>query len=139
MKLTTKIIVLIGLTVLFKLDILAQEIIPNDTTVYYSVDEFPILITSEREYKQGEIQEYVKQNLKYPTNGLDCIGKVYISFVVETDGTISNKKFIRKLCPGFDENAMELVDSMTTWKPGMKNNKPVRTHVPLAISWKSLE
>lgn len=109
--------------------------IANDSIIYSIVDTLPVLITQDKEYKLEDIKEFIKLNLKYPQNGLDCEGRVYISFVVEIDGTISNKKFVRKLCDGFDENAMEVIGLMTQWKPGVKNGVPVRTRVNLSISF----
>jgi protein TonB len=108
----------------------------TDTTVYLSVESYPVLITQEREYQIKELKEFIQMNLKYPENGMDCIGKVFISFIVEKDGSLSNKKYVRKLCPGFDENAMSVVDSMKKWKPGMINDESVRTMLTIPISWR---
>lgn len=150
MKLTWKILIIICLTIFWKLDILAQEnpnssyspiyimdsTYYNDTTVYVSVESYPILITSEKEYKIGELNEFIKMNLKYPDNGLECTGKVYISFIVEKDGCVSNKKIIRKLCPGFDEYSMQIVDLMIQWIPGKIENDTVRTLITVPVVWK---
>ena len=107
----------------------------NDTIVYTEVDYWPELVTPAKTYKFSELKEFVKLKLEYPVNGDDCIGSVFISFIVEKDGTISNKEYLKKLCPGFDENAMKVVDKMTTWIPGKKNNKAIRTKIIIPIKW----
>ena len=107
----------------------------DDTTLYYEVDKYPVLVTDSCEYELNELKEFINLNIQYPTNDIDCTGKVYISFVIEKNGAVSNKKFLRKLCPGFDENAMSVVDLMTVWKPGYKDNKPVRTVICIPIGF----
>ena len=137
MKLTSNILVVICLTVFFNLDISAQEIIPaNDTTVYYSAEEYPVLIKADREYKLNEIQEFIKYKMNYPVDETECTGKVLISFYIEKDGTVSNKKFIQKLCPKIDKNSMSIVDLMEKWKPAMSGEKPIRLKVTIPFYWK---
>jgi len=136
MKQKSRTLLLICFLVFIAFDVTAQEtVIANDLNVYSKVDKFPILITKEREFKLKQILDFIKLNLKYPENGIDCTGITIISFIVEKDGSISNKKFVKKLCPGFDENAMFVVDLMKQWKPGIKNNKLVRTQVTLPFRY----
>lgn len=107
----------------------------TDSTVYILVDSLPVLIVNDKLYKIQNIKEFINENLKYPANDVDCVGRVYISFIIEKDGTVSNKKYIRKLCPGFDENAMDVIDLMRKWKPGLKDGYPVRTQLTFPISF----
>jgi hypothetical protein len=136
MKIPLNIAILFWLVILTNSKTNSQNIVPIiDTTIYYDVDQYPILITEQREYELKDLKEFIKLNIKYPDNGMDCQGKVYISCVVEKDGHISSKKYIRKLCKGFDENALSVVDLMKKWKPGYKNNKPVRTWIVIPIGF----
>ena len=59
-----------------------------------------------------------------------------ISFIVEKDGSVSGKKFFRKLCEGYDEEAMKVIDMMTKWKPGLIKGVPVRTKMILPLRYK---
>jgi protein TonB len=71
----------------------------------------------------------------YLPGWIHCQGKVYISFIVEKDGSISNKKFAKQLCSGFDEKAMEVIELMKTWQPGTIDQEPVRTLVTIPINF----
>ncbi len=107
-----------------------------DTTIYLIVDTTPVLVTSDKTYEITELKQFIMENIKYPQNGADCMGSVFISFVVEMNGTISNKKYIRKLCEGYDEEAMKVIDLMTNWKPGILKGKPVRTRLTLPVRYR---
>ncbi len=113
-----------------------ERIEKEDTMVCLIVEEYPILITDNREYKPEDLKEFILKHIRYPANGDDCMGSVYISFVVEKDGTISNKEFERKLCDSFDEEAMKVIDLMTKWKPGFINDKSVRTKMTLPLRYR---
>ncbi len=107
----------------------------NDTTIYMLVDRYPVLIANGKEYEYKELKYFIREHLVYPDNGNDCSGTVYISFVIEKNGEISSKRFERKLCPGFDENAMHVIDLMKNWNPGMKDGKRVRTKLTVPVRW----
>ncbi|MDD2796962.1 MAG: energy transducer TonB [Bacteroidales bacterium] len=108
----------------------------NDTTIYLLVDTFPILIANNKHYKIDDIKEFIQENTYYPNNDADCQGSVIISIVVEKDGTVKHKEFVRKLCEGYDENAMKVINLMVKWKPGIKNGVTVRTKLNLKVKWK---
>lgn len=112
-----------------------KSIEKTDTTVYIIVDENPVLLTEARNYEMSELKYFIVENIKFPQNEIDCMGSVYISFIVEKNGNVSNKKFERKLCEGYDEEAMKVIDLMTNWKPGLLKGIPVRTKITLPIRY----
>ncbi|GAB3538195.1 hypothetical protein GCM10027443_32640 [Pontibacter brevis] len=114
----------------------AQPSVISDTIVYSVVDTYPIFVTNEKEYKIGEIQRFVSKHLKWPVPSLDCNGSVMISLIVEKDGTVSNRKYLKTLCPKFDEEAMRVINLMNEWKPGRLNGDAVRTVVVLPVRFK---
>jgi hypothetical protein len=116
--------------------ILKEKSEKADTMVCMIVDEYPILIAGEKEYEIKELKDFILKHIQYPNNGVDCIGSVYISFIVEKNGSISNKEFLRKLCDGYDEEAMKVIDMMTKWKPGLIKGTPVRTKLTLPLRYK---
>ncbi|MGE0077146.1 MAG: TonB family protein [Bacteroidales bacterium] len=73
-------------------------------------------------------REYIAQNLKYPDiaakKGIQ--GRVYVSFVVEKDGSVSNTKIVRSVDPILDEEVLRVVNNMPKWTPGSQNGKTVR-------------
>ena len=64
--------------------------------------------------------------MKYPQMARESHieGPVYIEFVVEKDGSISNTKLLRGIGGGCDEEALRVVRNMPKWKPGHQLNKP---------------
>ena len=69
-----------------------------------------------------ELQKFIKENLKYPDTciALGAKGRVFMRFVVETDGSITNIE-VEKNSTGCDQFAiacMELLSSMPKWEPG---------------------
>jgi len=113
-----------------------NNIAERDTAIYTAVDKNPVLIANDRHYKLDKIDEFIKQNLVCPVDPDDCQGRVYISIIIEKDGTVKHKEFVRKLCDRFDENSMKVIDLMTKWTPGFKNGNPVRTKLILHVTWK---
>jgi len=98
-----------------------------DTTIYemYEVDKTPILITDEKDYEISNLRECFVKNFQSRIEE-DCSGRIVISFIIEKDGKLTNKKIVKKACAGLDENAMKVIDLMKTWKPAMKSERPVR-------------
>lgn len=106
-----------------------------DTIVCLVVDDYPILIADDKEYEIHELKDFILKHISYPKNGIDCMGNVYISFIVEKNGTVTNKVYLRKLCEGYDEEAMRVIDMMTKWKPGLIKGVPVRTKMALPLRY----
>jgi TonB family protein len=84
---------------------------------------------------QNALLKYLKRNLKYPSqaqeNNID--GKVYVSFVVEKNGMLTDLKIIKGIGYGCDEEVIRVLKSSPPWKPGMNENKPVRTSYTLPV------
>ncbi len=106
-----------------------------DTMIHSKIDVYPVLITPDAEYDFKSINDFIKLNLEYPENEADCAGSVLILLVIGKDGSVENKEFYRRLCPGFDENAMAVVNLMKEWQPGIRNGLPIRTRLIIPISF----
>lgn len=61
------------------------------------------------------------------------IGKVFVSFVVEKDGSIQDVKIEKGVTPALNEEALRVVRSMPKWTPALKDGKEVRTVLTLPI------
>ncbi len=105
----------------------------GEDPIYSSVDEFP-------EFPGGTnaMMNFLSSNLKYPESAKNNKqqGKVFISFVVEKDGGITDVKVMRGVCEDIDAEAIRVVKSMPKWKPGKQEGKPVRVHYTLPITFK---
>jgi protein TonB len=83
------------------------------------------------------LKSYILKNLHYPQEAIELgeQGKVFISFVVEKDGSVSHVKIERGVSYSIDREAKRLVTSFPLWKPGEDKFRPVRTRVRLPIGF----
>ncbi|RZK79085.1 MAG: energy transducer TonB [Pedobacter sp.] len=81
--------------------------------------------------------KFISKNLRYPSMALDQEkqGKVFISFVVERDGAISNVTVSRGAGFGMDEEAMRVIKKSPKWKAGRQNGEHVRVRFNMPISF----
>ena len=101
--------------------------------VFTSVEEMP-----EFPYGAARMMEYIQKNIEYPIEARESNveGRVYVNFIVETDGSISNVNVLRGIGGGCDEEAMRVVRGMPKWKPGKHNGSAVRVSYTIPIIFK---
>ena len=82
--------------------------------------------------------DFVSKKLKYPAQArrMGIEGKVFVEFVIERDGTITDVKAIKGIGAGCDEEAVRVLQSAPKWKPGKQRGKPVRQRMVLPIAFK---
>ncbi|MCR5424388.1 MAG: energy transducer TonB [Bacteroidales bacterium] len=83
----------------------------------------------------AELYKYLGENIKYPDlarNG-NIEGQVFVRFVVEKDGSISNVRVMRDIGGGCGNEAVRVVKAMPKWKPGKQRGKAVRTEFNLPV------
>lgn len=81
---------------------------------------------------ENKLNEYIQQNYKIPVGCSN--GKVFITFVVEKDGSLSDIKILMDLGHGSGDEAIRVLKNCPKWNPGLQNQKPVRVLNPLAIT-----
>lgn len=81
--------------------------------------------------------EYLSQNVKYPEDAekQKIEGRVIATFVVETDGTISNVEVVKPVFPSLDAEAIRVLSGMPKWTPGKQSGKVVRVKYTVPISF----
>ncbi len=96
-----------------------------------------VVVESMPQFPGGEEARlrYLSENLQYPLMAREAgiEGAVYVSFVVEKDGQITNIKLLRGIGGGCDEEAIRVVSSMPRWIPGKQRNVPVRVQFNMPI------
>lgn len=99
-------------------------------------DSFTIVDTSPG-FPDGEaaLMKFIKKNQHYPKSAKTnkIAGTVYVSFIVEPNGSLTNIVILKGLGYGCDEEAMRLVSIMPQWIPATVNNKPVRSRFRIPI------
>jgi periplasmic protein TonB len=104
------------------------------------VDEI-FMVVEESATPVGGMQafyDYVGKKLKYPAQArrMNIEGKVFVEFVVNRDGSIQDVKAIKGIGAGCDEEAVRVIQSAPSWKPGKQRGKPVRQRMVLPITFK---
>ena len=86
----------------------------------------------------AKMMEYIQKNMKYPmmARESDIQGRVFVNFVVEPDGSISNVAVLRGIGGGCDEEAVRVVQSMPKWNPGKQRGTAVRCAFTVPIIFK---
>jgi periplasmic protein TonB len=83
------------------------------------------------------VYAYLEKNMKYPKQALEVgiSGMVYVAFVVEKDGSITDVRLLRGIGGGCDEEAIRVVKNMPKWTPGKQRNIPVRVNYHLGLKF----
>ena len=81
--------------------------------------------------------KYLQRNLNYPLDAQEIgkQGKVFISFVVERDGSISNVMLVKGVYNSMDQEALRVIKKSPHWKPGKQNGRNVRVRYNMPISF----
>ena len=84
--------------------------------------------------------KWMMENLDYPTAASEAgiQGRVYVSFVVQKDGSLTDIKIARGVHPTLDEEAIRVVKKMPKWKPGRQNGKNVNVRATVPVNFKLL-
>ena len=105
----------------------------EETQIFQVVETMP-------EFKGGNAAriKYLQNNLKYPTMARESgiQGKVFVTFVVERDGSITDVKVLRGIGGGCDEEAVRVIKGMPRWSVGKQRGKPVRVQFNMPIVFK---
>lgn len=103
------------------------------------IDEEEIFVISQElpRFPGGEsaLYKYLGNNIDYPIMAQETgvKGVVYITFVVEKDGSITDIRIIRSIGGGCDEEAIRVINEMPKWSPGKNFTKPVRVQFTLPV------
>jgi len=137
-----------------KQDLLAEKAsdeVPDEVPDFEVVEEKPQVIEQPKEAEiftvveenptfpggEGELYKYLGESIKYPEEAkeLGIQGRVFVNFVVETDGSVSNVRVLRGIGGGCDEEAIRVVQAMPKWTPGKQRGIPVRVSYNLPIKF----
>lgn len=82
--------------------------------------------------------KFIADNLEYPRQAIEngTAGIVYVTFVVEVDGSITDIKLLQGIGDGCEQEAMRVVGIMPLWEPGTLKNIPQRVQCNLPIKFR---
>jgi TonB family protein len=102
-------------------------------------DEVFIQVEKMPEFPGGEgaFRNFIAKTVEYPVEAAKkgIQGKVYVTFVVDKDGTVRNAKIIRGVSPMLDKEALRVVNSLPKWTPGEQGGKKVSVAYTVPISF----
>lgn len=129
-----------------------EFVVDVEATIETEVQDFTPVFVEEEEVEEDYIFEiveenpefpggqeammtYLRDNIRYPTvareSGIQ--GSVFVTFVVEKDGSVTNVEILRGIGGGCDREAIRVVRNMPKWKPGRQRNQPVRVQYRMPI------
>jgi TonB family protein len=91
-------------------------------------------VTTAPSYPGGitEMLDYLDNNTSYPDD-TDEEGTVYVQFVVETDGAVTNPTIVSGLNKECNAEALRVIKEMPKWTPGQLNGKAVRCYQKIGV------
>lgn len=129
-------------------DVQGDDTLPPDITdleqevkqQIVEVEEMPFAIVEEQPvFPGGEsaLLAFIRTNTRYPQEALEAgvSGKVYIGFIIDKDGKVTNVKLLRGVSPTLDNEAIRVVKSLPDWLPGRQSGKPVRVSFQVPVSF----
>lgn len=86
----------------------------------------------------AKLVKFLKDNIKYPSSArrMGIEGKVYVKFIVDKEGAISNIEILKGINADLDKEAVRVIKLMPPWKPGRQNGRSVKSPFVLPVSFK---
>jgi len=105
---------------------------PAEDKIFTAVEQQP-----EFPGGQAELYKYLGKNIRYPSaaSRANVSGKVFLQFVVNTDGSITDVEVVKGVGFGCDEEAQRVVKGMPKWKPGRQSGRAVRVKYTLPVNF----
>lgn len=98
-----------------------------------------LVVENMPEFPGGEaaMYKFIGKNIEYPRMAKESgiSGRVFITFVVERDGSVTDVQILRGIGGGCDEEAVRVIRKMPRWSPGKQRGKPVRVQYRMPIKF----
>jgi periplasmic protein TonB len=110
---------------------IAQNINSNSVEIIEKPDQ-----VAEFQGGMGALGKFLQKNLKYPEKAFraNVSGKVYVEFMVESDGTLTNFNNLKSVGFGIDEEAIRVLKLSPKWIPAKHKGRNVRSRFTIPMS-----
>lgn len=100
---------------------------------FYFVEVMPL-------FRGGDLdkfREWVQKRTNYPQEAIDnkIRGRVFLTFIVEPDGSVSNVTVVKGVAPIIDNEAVKAIEASPKWSPGLQRGKPVRVRFSMWLNF----
>ena len=117
-----------------------EEIVFEEAPEEEEVDEIFTIVEDQPAPPGGmsAFYKYVATTLRYPAQArrMGIEGKVFVQFVVDKDGSLTDVKAIKGIGAGCDEEAVRVISKAKKWKPGKQRGRAVKVRMILPITFK---
>jgi protein TonB len=113
-------------------------VIVEEMPVFNGCDQEELSKKEKQECSSNKLLTYLYSKIRYPeiARQAGVEGTVYIKFVIEKDGSVSNATIVRDIGGGCGEEALRVVNSLPKWTPGKQRAVPVRVQFNLPVKYK---
>ncbi len=118
---------------------LSTPVMALDMEVRMVDEDTTIMVVAEVQPEfNGNLNQWIGENVQYPQEAYEkqIDGRVFITFVIEKDGSVSRARVARSAHPLLDAEALRVISGMPKWKPAMSEGKAVRFEKTLPITFK---
>jgi len=84
---------------------------------------------------QAQMNNFIRHNLSTPRGYRKVQGKVFIEFVVNEDGSLSDFRVVKGLADALDKSALRTVMMMPKWIPAKRDDKPIRIKITIPVAF----
>lgn len=109
------------------------EKVAEDVEIFGMVEEMP-------SFSGGEVKlvEYIAKNLNYPQEAIEkgIEGRVFVGFIIDVDGSVTDVKLLRGIGGGCDEEAIRVIKSLPKWRPAKQNGVFSRVSYQIPVNFK---
>ena len=112
---------------------ISDEVEEEEEEIFVVVEDMPT-------FKGGDVnkfRDWVQKRVKYPQiaaeNGIQ--GKVFIMFVVEPNGSVTNVQIMRGVDPALDNEAIKAVEASPKWVAGKQRGAAVRVRFSITVNF----
>lgn len=105
-----------------------------------ATDEPFVMVEVMPSFKGGGLEkfrEWVSKRTNYPQAAIDrkIRGTVYLTFIVEKDGSVSSVTVVKGVDPLIDNEALKAISESPKWTPGLQRGEPVRVRYSIPMNF----
>ena len=119
-------------------DFIEEESNPDPFTVVEQMPVFPCITWKGKEYcGDAGLRAYIAKSIKYPSIAKEMTiqGKVFVQFVVDKKGNVSDAKVVRGVDKSLDKEALRVIRSLPKYQPGLQRGEPAKVIYTIPINF----
>ncbi len=107
---------------------------PVDDDPFIVAEFMPTFNGKDRKY----FRNYIAENIKFPPDAIEngISGTVYVSFIVDKDGSVTDVNITRGVHPVIDNAVLKVINNSPKWEPGMNNGRYVKVKCNISVAFK---